>query len=454
MSSNFLMLPFIIYFLNDDMLGLWYIFTSIGAIASLFDCGFTVTFARNITYCWSGARELKKENVSFIEDGSPDYTLISKVLYTCKIVYFIISIVALVLLLTLGTIYILFVSSKVRGISHIIAWFIYSIAVFLNLYYGYYTSFLRGIGAVDEANKNNVIARTVQLLLTIVLLFCKLGIIGACIAYLVYGFVVRTMGKHKFYKYHNIGDELKKVNQKYDIDCVKDIFKVVWYNAWRDGAISISNYLSNQASTLICSMYLSLRETGMYSLGVQIATAVAAIAGTLYSAYQPALQEAYISKNKDKRNKTMSLIVTSYIYLFIFCMFIVCIIGLPILRLIKPDIIVSIPVLLGLGLYQFILTFRNCYTSYFSCTNRIPYMKSFFVSAILCITLSFGMIYCFNVGIWGLIFSQIISQLVYNVWRWPIKVHKELEISFFDLIKLGKSELKYMLGKVVKKYIN
>ena len=68
MGSNFLMLPMIIFYMNDSMVGLWYVFASIGTIATLFDFGFSVTFARNITYCWSGANKLKKEDVEFIEN--------------------------------------------------------------------------------------------------------------------------------------------------------------------------------------------------------------------------------------------------------------------------------------------------------------------------------------------------------------------------------------------------
>ena len=55
-----------------------YIFASIGAIATLFDMGFAVTFARNITYCWSGAKQLKKEDVVFVENSEPDYYLMKK----------------------------------------------------------------------------------------------------------------------------------------------------------------------------------------------------------------------------------------------------------------------------------------------------------------------------------------------------------------------------------------
>lgn len=56
MLSNLITIPMVIYFLDSDLVGLWYIFVSIGAIANLFDFGFTVTLARNITYVWGGAR--------------------------------------------------------------------------------------------------------------------------------------------------------------------------------------------------------------------------------------------------------------------------------------------------------------------------------------------------------------------------------------------------------------
>ena len=36
-----------------------------------------------------------------------------------------------------------------------------------------------------------------------------------------------------------------------------------------------------------------------------------------------------------------------------------------------------------------------------------------------------------NFGIQGLIAAQIISQIVYNVWYWPYKAHKEISNIFF-----------------------
>lgn len=450
MASNLFLLPFIVYYLDEDMYGLWGVFASVGAIATLFDCGFSVTFARNITYCWSGANGLKREGVKFVENTEPDFCLMKKVLETCKRVYFLISIVALLFLLTIGTLYIISISHSVSGYMHIIAWIIYAIGTFLNLYYGYYASFLRGVGAVDQANKNTVIARAIQILLTIILLMLGLGIVGACIAYLAYGTVFRLLGKSKFFQYENIGEKLKAVEYIPSSAEMKELFSVVWHNAWRDGMISICNYFCNQISTIICSMYLTLAETGIYSLGVQIAAAIAQIAGALYTAYQPSLQEAYINKNNTKLKESMSVIVVSYVYLFIVGTIGVIFVVIPFMQVIKPSYIISVPMLLGLCLYQFMLKFRNCYTSYFSCTNRIIYLRAFVFSSILCVALSILFTGMMSYGIWGLIVAQILSQSIYNIWYWPIKAHKELELGFIEMATMGTQLLVVRIKSIFK----
>ncbi len=441
MVANFLMLPFIIYYLDADMLGLWYIFTSVGAIATLFDCGFGVTFARNITYCWSGAAALKKENVEFTSNTEPDYRLMKNVIDTCKTIYLIISGSALVFLWVGGTSYIRYVSRDVSGYTHYYAWIIYSFAIFLNLYYGYYTSFLIGVGAVGEANKNTVFSRLAQISCTLIMLFCGFGIIGVCSAYLVYGTLLRVLGKRKFYRYKGIGESLGKIKEKTPKGEKVRLFKTVWHNAWRDGVISITEYLSNQITTVICSLFLTLTDTGVYSLGVQLATAIGLISGTLYITYQPSLQASYVNQDQEKLKRTMSVIVTSFCYLFVLGTVGALVVGLPLLRIIKPEQIVSGGMFLALCTYQFMLRFRNCYTSYFSCTNRIPYLKSFVVSALMCVSLSFIFMGPLKLGVPGLIAAQIISQLVFNVWYWPIKANKEMGLTFGQTIARGTQEL-------------
>lgn len=441
MGSNFVMLPFIIYYLSGNMLGLWYLFASIGGIATLFDFGFSVTLARNITYCWSGAKTLKKENVEFIHDRTTDFRLLKEILYTCKCIYFLIAILGYFLILLLGTPYILKISNGLNLSTVLLSWFIYATAVFMNLYYGYYISFLMGVGAVVEANKNTIIARIIQILLTLLLLFWGWGLLGVCVAYLTYGTLLRISGKYKFYKYKGIGDKLDQVKDKISILNVLSLFKLIWHSAWRDGIISICEYLCNQATTIICAAYLTLAETGAYSLGVQLAVAISTIASTLCLTYRSTLQEAYLNMNKKKMRKTISIMVMSYTYLFLLAVMAVSMFGLNFLRLIKPEAIIGLPFFLCMCLYQFMLKFRNCYTTYFSCTNRILYLRAFVISTLFGVILSIFTMKICRLGMFGLIISQIISQGIYNFWIWTYRTHKELEFNFFDLINIGTHEI-------------
>ncbi len=426
MGANFIMLPFLMYFLDADMLGLWYIFMSIGTITSLFDFGFAVTFSRNITYCWSGASELKKEDAAFSDGAEPNYPLMKDVLTTSKAIYAIIALAALLFLLTAGTYYIMGITSHITGNAPLISWLLYAAAIFLNLYYGYYASFLRGVGAVTQANKNTLIARAAHIILVIVLLFLGTGIIGASAAYLAYGIVFRFLGKYHFYKYQGIGEKLSAVKTPSSFAKLKGVFITVWHNAWREGLISICDYLCSQVSVIICSVYLPLSETGVYSIGVQLATAITQISKTLYTAKQPELQNAYVNSDIQTMRKTMKSIVVTFLSLFVLGVIGFILVGRPLLRLVKPSAVVSVPIFLGISAYQIMLGFRDCHASYFSCTNRILYLKSYIISAVAGVILSFAAMSIFDAGVWGLIAAQIVSQGAYNVWYWPMKAYQEL----------------------------
>src|SRR5699024_3097617 len=56
---NVILLPFILVFLSNKELGLWYTFTSLYGLAMLIDFGFQATISRNISYIWSGAENIQ-----------------------------------------------------------------------------------------------------------------------------------------------------------------------------------------------------------------------------------------------------------------------------------------------------------------------------------------------------------------------------------------------------------
>lgn len=440
--GNFILLPFYLYFLSDDSYGLWNIFLSVGGITTLFDFGFNVTFARNITYCWSGAKELYKEKVEYSSNQSINYLLMKKVVITCKRVYLVISLLALLVLTSFGTVYVLHISESLDRSSVLTAWFIYIVAVFLNLYFGYYDSFLRGVGAIAEENIIKTISRIIHIVVAVTLLYLNIGIIGASLGYLSYGLFFRIIAKRQFYKYKNIGEKLDAVTVKISKNEIKEMFHIIWYNAWRDGLVQVADYFCNQVTVIIASLYLSLSITGAYSLAVQLTQAIVTVAAIVHTAYQPTLQSAYVGRNSEKIKDILSFILLSYVSITIMGMIALVTIGVPLISILKPSAVLSIPTIVGVGSYQFILKGRNIYCSYLSSTNRIIYSKSFLISGVLTILISYINECYLSMGLFGIIIAQIISQLIYNTWKWPYFVHKETKLHFSEIIPRGIKEFK------------
>lgn len=105
MGSQVIWLPVLIHYLPPDILGLWYVFVSIGGLVELVDSGFTPTPSHCMTYAWSGAADLKKHGVSFSSEKSePNYALVCGMLATCRRLYFAIALAATLLMATLGTV--------------------------------------------------------------------------------------------------------------------------------------------------------------------------------------------------------------------------------------------------------------------------------------------------------------------------------------------------------------
>lgn len=450
LSSNIIILPLLVYFLTADTLGLWYLFVSIGSISVLFDFGFAVTFARSITYSWCGANEIKKTGLVYSESNEPNYGLMGNILTTCKRIYFAISLLLLICLLTIGTAYICYQIRNLDDKTNLYAWLIYCIAIYLNLYYNYYSSFLRGVGAVDKANRSTVISRVLQISLMIILLFAGLGILGLAIAYLVYGISFRLLCKHQFYTYKDIGVNLKEHKKLLSFKESLEIFKTIWYNAWRDGLIQLSMYLSGQATVIICSFFLPLSQTGVYSLSMQMIMALSTLASILYVAFQPELQSECINRRIDKIRLTMSKIVPFFTYSFFAGLILIILVAVPIIEWIKPTLVLSVPLIIGLGISQYLIQFRNCYSSYFSSTNRVIYVKSYITASIVGIVLGILFMGYLRIGAWGVVLATILSQIMFNAWYWPIKAHKELGFSLKEMFSMGNT---YFLS-IMKNYIH
>lgn len=305
-STNILMLPLIVYFLDSNMIGLWGVYVSISSVVILLDFGFSPTFARNIAYSWSGSQKIEKTGLFKVSKNGPNFILLKKILFASKRTYLYISLFALVVMLFLGTPYILQISKEIDFNIVIISWILYSLSIFFNIYFGYYGAYLRGVGAIKRLSKSMIYSKTIQIFVTFLLLLFGLNIIGVVSAFLVSGLLFRFFSRFYFYTYRNIGNAIKKITITQDE--IKSVFFTIWHNAWRDGLVSLSNFLTSQASVIIASLFLNLSQIGVYSISLQLLTVLSTISIALYGAYQPSIQSAFVKNKVELLIKYISII--------------------------------------------------------------------------------------------------------------------------------------------------
>lgn len=439
LGMNIILLPLIMKFLSDDELGLWYVFVSISQVVNLFDFGFNPTLARHMTYAWSGANNLEKTSVGeYKRNGEKNVLLIAEVITTCKMVYLAISFAALFVMVTIGTMYVYKILNMQMTTEILYSWMIYIIAVFLNLLYGYWSSLLNGIGAIAERNRMSVYSKIIQLVLAFLLLLQGMGLLGFVISYAISGFALRLIGKYYFKK------KTRRFNfhRSVEFEKIRKCFSTIWATAWKDGIVMIAQYLSTQANTLICAYFVDLNSTSSYGVITQIGSMMGALAASYYAAYQPQYSSLCLQRQNERLKKLTCKSIFAYKIFFVVIFIGFVFVGIPILKIIRPSMNLSISLIIAVSLFYYLYNQHSLFCSMIASSNRIPYYKSYIFTAIVSVLISIVLTDILKWGVWGLIIAQFMANIVYNNWYWVRYLMQEQEIHYLEIYKIGWKEFR------------
>ena len=284
---NLFVFPLVLSILDTAEYGIWVTFSSVALIVNLFDFGFSSTILRNLTYVWGGLTKLQSEGYDrSLNAGKRDDKLFLLTVQTCKKIYVIIGLLAFLGSATLGTLYIAYVIRDIYKPEYIIAWLISVVGISLNLYFGYWSILLKGVGAIKQSQKAYVAGYLTQLIVSYVGLLCGFGLIALSVASCVCGVVIRFLSHYYFIHYEDIREILKA---KYELTKgeIKDTFVKIWYNAKRAGTSTIASIFMIQSTTVICSAYFGVVTTGEYGLCLQLLNALTGVAQIYYQTSIP-----------------------------------------------------------------------------------------------------------------------------------------------------------------------
>jgi O-antigen/teichoic acid export membrane protein len=209
----------------------------------------------------------------------------------------------------------------------------------------------------------------------------------------------------------------------------KQIIKAIYPNAVKLGLTSLGAFMIKRASIIIGSLYLTLETIASYGITVQIITILASISSVYLTTYQPQIAQ-YRIKNEKLEIKHIytrgSLLLLS---LFIVGGIVFLFGGNWALELIKSKTSLLGHSFIFVALLIFLLETNHGIAAQILLTrNEVPFFRASIFSGILTLILLFVFLKYTSLGVWGLILAQGVSQVVYQNWKWPLEVMKDLNL--------------------------
>ena len=440
LASGLIILPMVLRMLSTEEIGMNYLMLTIGSLVALFDFGFAPQFARNITYIFSGVQELKKEDVDIISvSENVKFELLATMIETAKSIYRRLATVALVLMLSLGSLYIYHVTDGFSSVNNaFLIWIIYSISVFFNMYYLYFNALLMGKGLVKESKKAMLYSRIVYLILAFTLLLLGTGLIGLSLANLISPFIGRFLS----YKYFFTPDIKNKIGPIIvSNESKRSLFKVIWYNAKKMGLISVAASCLTYMTTFVLGLYLSLKDVASYGLMIQLMGIVSTLSATFFYSVFPKINNLYIQNKKMELTRLFSLSVVIFYLLFIVGAVILLVSPILLTYIQSNAELPSITILLIFIIFNLFEKNQAIFSNMLLLENKVPFMNASLVTG----AVIFIGIICtlnLNMGILGVVLSQGIPILLYSAWKWPLTTLKVFKFDFFtDILMGGWNEL-------------
>ncbi len=428
-GAGLILLPFILHKLPAETVGIWYIFQTIQMLVFMLDFGFRPSFTRNISYVFSGVSKLKQEGVEHITkvDTIVDYSLLNATISAMRRFYRLVALAVLLLLITIGSVYMYFISQKYTGDRNdmMVAWLMFIAISSYNMYTFFYDALLSGKGYIKRIQQITIVGQGIYMSLAVILLYAGMGLTAIVSAQLV-SVVLRRVLAHVVFYDKEMRKNLAVTHS--DRQQEREVMHAIYPNAVKVGLTQLGGFLVNKSALLIGGHFLPLATIGAYGLVTQVLDILARCGCVTYQSYTPRLAQCRASNNIHELKKLYIYSVVSLFAViaaggasFVFA-------GDWALGLIKSDTTLLPKAMLCVMLVICLLE-QNHYIAagFIMADNKIPFFIPSLLSGAATIILIWLFLYVFDMGVWGLILAPGIAQLAYQNWKWPSVIIHELK---------------------------
>lgn len=424
-GSGIILLPFLLHKMSAETIGIWNIFQTITALVLLLDFGFRPSFARNISYIFSGVSNLQKNGVAAVEgDAQVNYALLKGTIRAMQRFYRWVALGVFALLATVGTAYFYFILQKYSGDRQdvMIAWILLIAINCYNLYTYYYDALMLGKGYVRRNQQINIVAQLVYLSIAIGLIYAGLGLSAVVAAQLTATIIRRMLFRRVFFT-----PELRRHLEQAEAQDTSAVLRAIYPNAVKVGLTGLGGFLVNKSAVLMGSAFLSLEQVACYGITLQVMDVLARCATVTYESLSPRIAQC-------RAEKDLSSLRRYYIYATgaLICTYIAggiswVFLGDWVLKIIHSET-TFVPTAMLCTMLVISLLEKNHAVSagFIAADNRIPFFIPSLVSGAATVLLLWLFLQPLNMGIWGMILAPGIAQIAYQNWKWPSVIIREL----------------------------
>jgi O-antigen/teichoic acid export membrane protein len=310
-----------------------------------------------------------------------------------------------------------------------IAWGILVAINSYSLYTIYYDSVMQGKGLIKRSKQIQIVGQSVYLIVAVVLILLRFNLIAIVSAQALSVIIRRILAYRTIYT-------AAFRQQLYGVKThpTKDILKPVYPNAVKVGLASLSEVLVNRSALILGGLFFSLNDVASYGLSLQVIMIIASISTVYFTSYQPKIAQYKVQNN----NHAIALIYLKSCGIMFFT-FIMGGTGLILfgdwaLQIIKSQTpLLSLSFLIVMLVISYLDYNRGMAGWMLVAGNDVPFFKSNLITAGSTLCLLFAFLQYTDVGIWGLILAQGITQIIYQNWKWPMEVVRTLHIKSSDI---------------------
>lgn len=433
-ASSVLLMPLILKELPSGEVGIWSIFITITVFSNLFDFGFSPSFTRNVSYIFSGVSSLKKDGFEVIEESSNikiDWGLLKGTISSMRWLYMRISLILLLLLSTFGTFYVHRIIKEYNGdrVEVYIAWILLCLINTYNLYTLYYDSLLQGRGLIKKSKQIVILGNIIYLTIASLMIILGYGLLAIVVAQTVNTLVIRYLSYRTFFDKETI-KKLNNTKKKSE----KEIFGAIYPNAVKIGLTVLGTFLIQRSSLIIGSLFISLDLLGSYGITIQLISVIGTMATIYPMTFQPKIAQYRIENNiyaiKDLYIKGQMILIITYLL----CGGVLILFGQSILNLFQSQTALLPPSIIMIAtIIAFLESNHAIAGNILLSKNEVPFFKSAIISGFFTIVLLIVALMFISDDILIMVLIPGLIQAVYQNWKWPLEVIKDLGIKKTDI---------------------